>query len=361
VNLSDTAVASPSLWVVRGGLDGMIEAFCLSEGYCGIGWPELGDLSVLSDDALSAGLVARYGDSVHKVASARGSIKRFMSIRRGDMVVMPLKTQPGLVAVGVVTGDYEHRPDFPERAQNVRATEWQRSDVARELFGDLLKAIDRPPTVSSVPASPDVVSEMMASGKQIHLPVTQAARAWSAVIAAVLSELDDEPASTEALRRLLHEEAPPAVRALIGVDLPLNDGVGVGTPADVPWLSVYPLGAMPSAQSGFYAVYLFAKDGSAVYLSLNQGTENVRGGIPPLKKRAIDLRTAAGLQDLGDPVDLRSAVTRPRKYEAGSGYALRYSADAIPDDQTLESDLRQFLGYVSTGIPPIFRTPGRLR
>jgi hypothetical protein len=219
--------------------------------------------------------------------------------------------------------------------------------VARELFGDLLKSVGRPPTVSSVRVSPEVVREMMASGEKIPL-TAHADGLWSAVISSVLSELGNGPPSTEALRRLLHEEAPPAVRGLIGEDLPLNDGVGVGTPADVPWLSVYPRGAMPSAQSGFYAAYLFAKDGSAVYLSLNQGTENVRGGIPPLKKRAIDLRTAAGLQDPGDPVDLRSAVTRPRKYEAGSAYAIRYSADAIPDDRTLESDLRQFLGYVDS-------------
>jgi hypothetical protein len=137
------------------------------------------------------------------------------------------------------------------------------------------------------------------------------------------------------------------VHELVGEEWPINDGVGVGTPAEVPWLAVYPPYATPSAQSGFYVVYLFAADGSAVYLSLIQGTEKVLGGMSPLLKRALDLRAAAGLSDSGDRVDLRSAAARPRKYEAGSAYAIRYAADAVPDDRVLANDLHDFLGYLT--------------
>ena len=39
-------------------------------------------------------------------------------------------------------------------------------------------------------------------------------------------------------------------------------------------------------------MYLFAADGSKVYLSLNQGTERVRGGRKPIAERAPDIRDA---------------------------------------------------------------------
>ena len=47
--------------------------------------------------------------------------------------------------------------------------------------------------------------------------------------------------------------------------------------AAVPWLGIFPPEQM--AQRGIYLVYLFAADGSAAYLSLNQGTEDVNGGL----------------------------------------------------------------------------------
>jgi hypothetical protein len=114
----------------------------------------------------------------------------------------------------------------------------------------------------------------------------------------------------------------------------------------VPWISVYPDDATASAQRGIYAVYLFAADGSAVYLSFNQGTENVAGGLLPLRKRALDMRSAAGLGTGGDQVALASGNARPKKYEAGSAYAIRYDRDDVPADATLLDDLRAVLAHV---------------
>jgi hypothetical protein len=120
---------------------------------------------------------------------------------------------------------------------------------------------------------------------------------------------------------------------------------GMGTYSDVPWMGLFPPGQKTSAQQGYYLVYLFAKDGSAVYLSLNQGTEIVKGGTPVLRKRAIDIRRAVGPQpDLLTRIELHSTNTRPRKYEAGSAYALAYPDRAIPDDDRLVADLHRMLG-----------------
>jgi haloacid dehalogenase-like hydrolase len=57
---------------------------------------------------------------------------------------------------------------------------------------------------------------------------------------------------------------------------------------------------------------IFAADGCMVYLSLNQVSENLHGGLAPLKKRALDLRSAAGIPEgLLEQIDLQSTNQRP--------------------------------------------------
>lgn len=124
---------------------------------------------------------------------------------------------------------------------------------------------------------------------------------------------------------------------------------GIGTPADVPWVSLFPVGHGSSAQHGYYLVYLFSKDGSAAFLSLNQGTEGVKGGIEVIHKRTLDLRRAAGNQpDLLTEIDLRSQNARPKKYEAGSAYALRYERGRFPPEHQLAADLHRMLALLET-------------
>src|SRR5687768_6352190 len=48
--------------------------------------------------------------------------------------------------------------------------------------------------------------------------------------------------------------------------------------APVPWIRVFDPAHSPRTTEGFYLVYLFAGDGSAIYLSLNQGTSEFRSG-----------------------------------------------------------------------------------
>jgi 5-methylcytosine-specific restriction enzyme MrcB-like protein len=122
------------------------------------------------------------------------------------------------------------------------------------------------------------------------------------------------------LRQLVARDGPPAVKALLKDDRTVRGSVGQPPHfADVPWIAVWPPGADGLAYSGFYLVYLFAADGSAVYLSLNQGTENVWGGTQPLAKRALDLRAVSGVPaDEQGAISLHSSAQRPRKYEAAN-------------------------------------------
>ena len=169
------------------------------------------------------------------------------------------------------------------------------------------------------------------------------------VLDAVLAELAGDP-QTKTLRALLDEQARHFLAAALGPEWPINTGVGIGRPAEVPWISVSPKGSSPTAQTGFYVVFLFAADGSAVYLSLNQGTENL--SMKPILKRAADLRVAAGLatDEIGDAVDLASAVARPRKYEAGNAYARRFGRDDLPADDELLDELQRFLGLLEASV-----------
>lgn len=150
--------------------------------------------------------------------------------------------------------------------------------------------------------------------------------------------------SSERLSQLVAEDAVAIIRAVVRGEAEVVGRTGIGTAADVPWVGIFLPDSEPSAKQGFYLVYLFSKDGSGVYLSLNQGTEEVRGGMEVLRKRALDLRTATGSQpDLLEDIDLKSENTRPRKYEAGSAYAIYYSAETMPEDERVTSDLRRML------------------
>ena len=119
---------------------------------------------------------------------------------------------------------------------------------------------------------------------------------------------------------------------------------GAGNAAKVPWVRVYEPTSSPSAQHGLYLVYLFAADGSAVYLSLNQGTTE-GSELKPVPKarlaaRADHARSALSHQidDLELSINLASTGL-PAQYESGHIAGWKYERGAIPDDNTLRSDL----------------------
>ncbi len=125
---------------------------------------------------------------------------------------------------------------------------------------------------------------------------------------------------------------------------------GIGTAADVPWVGLFPPDSERSAQEGFYLVYLFAKDGSAVYLSLNQGTEaSTRRDGGPAKARPRPTVEIVGQQPgLLTVIELRSNNARPKKYEAASAYAVGYKHGEVPESEDVVADLRGMLDLMGT-------------
>ncbi|WP_133148044.1 MrcB family domain-containing protein [Mycobacterium lehmannii] len=162
------------------------------------------------------------------------------------------------------------------------------------------------------------------------------------------------------LNRLITVEGPELLSRALQHGSHIKGSTGIGTTADVPWIGVFPPGASTSAQIGCYLVYLFAKDGSKVYLSLNQGTESLRGGRPPLLKRALDIRTVLGSHASDErfkvEIDLHSSAQRPQKYEAGSALAIEYLYDEAKIDADLIADLNdmyELLLLVVQDDPPL--------
>jgi hypothetical protein len=158
--------------------------------------------------------------------------------------------------------------------------------------------------------------------------------------------------------RLVRQDGPRAVKRSL-TDLPTlsfkldfegRDGTGLKT--RVPWIRVFDKQRSPSATSGWYVVYLFAADGSAVYLSLNQGTTTIEGGDfrsrphEYLQQRVASARSVLashGDDRLLQEIALHDPGGLGPGYEQGNVFAYRYDSEAIPDDETLRGDLRAML------------------
>ncbi len=116
--------------------------------------------------------------------------------------------------------------------------------------------------------------------------------------------------------------------------------------AEIPWVSVMPPGTK-GASEGRYVVYLFAADGSHVFLALSQAVT----GQPKrsLENLADELRRDAGEQpDLLEQIDLGASGDLGQKYGLATAYAVDYDAQALPADEELQDDLRRFLKVLDT-------------
>ena len=148
----------------------------------------------------------------------------------------------------------------------------------------------------------------------------------------------------EDLDQIITKIIPSKLQQVVGDQIAVRGRTRIGSLADVPWVGLFLSDQEASAQRGYYLVYLFAKDGSATFLTLNMGTERVKGGLEVLHKRALDLRRVAGPHaELLTEIDLRSQNQRPKRYEAGTAYAYRYDPSVLPLDDQLVHDLRKMI------------------
>jgi 5-methylcytosine-specific restriction protein B len=133
----------------------------------------------------------------------------------------------------------------------------------------------------------------------------------------------------------------------------VEGSAGAGSNSRVPWVRVFRLDMSPSPQKGWYAVFLFAADGGAVFLSLIQGTTDWSGGrgkpkdhevLAARSERARVILGQSGANVKGLSHDIRlSDPLLGRAYERGTVIAFEYRSGAMPPDDTIIADLSQIL------------------
>ena len=130
-----------AVWLIRAGGRGEFEQKFLSENRVYVTWNELNvDLSDLETrEALQADMAARYPDTKAKaILNWASQVYPFAhKMKVGDLVVLPLKTQPA-IAMGEIRSGYHFAPEGPDPYFHWREVEWL-AEVPRDHFGqDLL-------------------------------------------------------------------------------------------------------------------------------------------------------------------------------------------------------------------------------
>jgi hypothetical protein len=179
-------------------------------------------------------------------------------------------------------------------------------------------------------------------------------------------QADYSPSATPEMRergRLVRDEAPAWLRddesALSGaMGIPVADCLvegrdGTGLKTRVAWFRFASSVRSPRATDGFYVVYLFSASGDAVYLSLNQGTTDFNG-VDFVRKPepVLQARVSWARSVLADWLASRADIVEPQLqdrrgglgegYEIGNIAAVRYAQGAVPTDEALRADARDF-------------------
>jgi hypothetical protein len=144
------------VWVVRAGGEAGEEQIALDRNVAVIGWSELPDLtSVQSRDELRDLYEHTFPDAAPGTVTQHiTQIWAFRSeVKEGDLVVLPLESEPDSLAIGRVASPYRYRPDILGNAHHTHAVDWLNRGVPRSAFKDDLNAsFNVPSTVSRVGA-----------------------------------------------------------------------------------------------------------------------------------------------------------------------------------------------------------------
>lgn len=131
-----------AVWLIRAGSHGEYEQKFVQEGQSYVTWDGLNvDLAKLADrSALTEAMGQRYPDAKPKtIMNWVSQVWPFAhEIKKGDLVVLPLKTQPA-ICIGEVSGEYHFEPSGPDPFFHWRKVKWIAEAIPRANFGqDLL-------------------------------------------------------------------------------------------------------------------------------------------------------------------------------------------------------------------------------
>lgn len=126
---------------------------------------------------------------------------------------------------------------------------------------------------------------------------------------------------------------------------------GTGRKTFIPWVRIYSPELSPSAQNGWYVVFLFEPDGGGVSLCISHGSTRFDGQtyvprrsteIAPLLSWARETIGGEALVDGFTPgVDLQTNAQLGLAYEHTTAFSKRYSRTEFPSDQEMQADLEK--------------------
>ncbi|WP_457492766.1 MrcB family domain-containing protein [Streptomyces sp. P5_D11] len=167
----------------------------------------------------------------------------------------------------------------------------------------------------------------------------------------------DANTSSDAARLL--RAAPDRVGHLVPAGYLVEGSPGRGNAAVCPWVSFYDPDETTTATRGMYLVYLLAENRKTFALSLNQGVTEITKALGAREARqklaaqaeaireALPAEARAGLDVT---IDLGGQSGLPRSYEAGNLLAITYEIAALPDEQTLRSDLSRMIALYQDSL-----------
>src|SRR3989344_8717567 len=165
-------------------------------------------------------------------------------------------------------------------------------------------------------------------------------------------------AKTQALKghslaSFIRKEIPDIVNPLTNnTDLEVKASEGKGGWAESPWIAIINKKMTDAPQEGVYVVYLFSSDLSRVYLTLAQGITRLvdsygrKDAFRRLRANAENIRANFPLKDFDDYADVELGEgNRASAYEESVIYAKKYSTTALPENDELENDLKNIVGF----------------
>ncbi len=135
---------SSQVWMARAGRTGEDEAVALELGIAIIGFHEVPDLTGVSDAKAVVDRVwqASPGEAANRNRTQAAQLNTFvLRMKENDIVALPLKTRPGRVALGRVTGPYRYQK-IDGAMRHTRPVDWIAPDLPKSAFGqDLLYSL----------------------------------------------------------------------------------------------------------------------------------------------------------------------------------------------------------------------------
>lgn len=124
------AEVEQNVWGIHAGRTGDAHNLFMNQKVVAIGWPEVGNLGLLSPDreAFKAKVSAAYpGAKAGAIPNNAGQLFRFVhEMKVGDLVIYPSKSDRK-IHIGKITGAYQYDPSGEPEYPNRRAVTWLKS------------------------------------------------------------------------------------------------------------------------------------------------------------------------------------------------------------------------------------------